>query len=386
MITNFYDLAGYGAMIADRVRMGAYAEALRRAIRPGSVVVEIGTGPGIVAVLACQLGAGRVIAIEANPVIQLAREIAAANRCGDRIEFMENLSTSVGLPARADVIVSDLRGVVPVFEHHIPSIADARRRFLAPSGTLIPRKDTIWAAVVEAPEQYGKIVDPWERNALGQDLSAARKMAVNEMVKARFTPGQLLTEPRLWATLDYSTVEDPDVRAELDGRVQRDGTGHGIAVWFDTELADGVSFSNAPGEPETIYASMFFPWENPVPLAAGQCVRVDLLAKLLERDYFWRWTTKIGSVENPDKIITQFDQSRLKGSVMSPAALQRGASSFVPRISEAGRVQQRALELMDGIASLEEIAKRLAAEFPSRFPAWKFALSYTGVLSKDYSL
>ena len=324
--------------------------------------------------------------MEASPVIQLAREVAAANHCSDRIEFIEDFSSNVNLPVRADVIVSDLHGVLPLFEHHIPSIADARRRFLAPGGALIPRKETIWVAVVEAPERYGKIVAPWERNGFSQDLNSARQMAVNEMIKVRFTPGQLLTEPRLWTTLDYSTLEDPDVRGELDWRVQRDGTGHGIAVWFDTELADGVSFSNAPGEPETIYASMFFPWENPVPLAAGQCVRVDLLAKLLERDYFWRWTTKIGSTENPDKIITQFDQSRLKGSVLSPAALQRGASNFVPRISEAGRVQQRALELMDGSASLEEIAKRLAAEFPSRFPAWQLALSYTGALSGEYSL
>ena len=92
MITNFYSLAGYGEMIADRVRVEAYSRALRAAIRPGSVVLDIGTGPGILAVLACRFGAGRVFAIEANPVIQLAREIAAANRCADKIEFIEDLS------------------------------------------------------------------------------------------------------------------------------------------------------------------------------------------------------------------------------------------------------------------------------------------------------
>ncbi len=385
MIPYSYSLAGYAELIADRVRTDSYAQALRAAIRPGSVVLEIGTGPGIFAVLACQLGAGRVITIEAGPVIQLAREIAAANHCADRIEFIEDISTSVDLPVRADVIVSDLHGVLPLFEHHIPSIADARRRFLAPGGALIPRKEMIWAAVVEAPERYGKIVGPWERNGLGQDLSAARKMVVNELQKVRFTPGQLLTKPRLWATLDYSTVENPDVQGELSWTVQRRGTGHGIAVWFETELADGVGFSNAPGEPETIYASTFFPWLNPAPLAAGQSVRVDLQAKLLERDYFWRWTTKVGSMESPDKIIAQFGQSQLHGSFLSLAALQRGASTFVPRISETGRMQQRTLELMDGSASLEEIAKRLAAEFPAQFTRWQQALSYAGALSREYS-
>src|ERR1700681_4015560 len=155
-----YSLIGYGEMIADRVRIDAYVQALRQAVRPGAVVVDIGTGPGIMAVLACQLGASRVYAIESDEIIQVARTIAAANCCADRIEFIEDLSTKVTLPIRADVIVSDMRGVLPLFGHHIASIADARRRFLAPAGTLIPRKDTIWASIVEAPERYAGIVDP----------------------------------------------------------------------------------------------------------------------------------------------------------------------------------------------------------------------------------
>src|SRR5450631_1767928 len=119
-----YSLSGYGNMIADRIRIEAFMQTLRIAIRPGAVVMDIGTGPGIMAVLACQLGAKRVYAIEPSEVIQAAREIAAANHCADKIEFFEDLSTKVTIPVRVDVIVSDLRGVLPLFEHHIPSIVD----------------------------------------------------------------------------------------------------------------------------------------------------------------------------------------------------------------------------------------------------------------------
>src|SRR5215472_15280470 len=168
-----YSLGAYGSMIADRVRVEAYAEALRRTVHKGSVVVEIGTGPGIFAVLACQLGARRVYAIEPSEIIQVAREIAVANACETKIEFFEEFSDRVTLPTRADVILSDLRGVLPLFERNIPAIVDARRRFLAPDGTLIPRKDTLWAAIVDAPRPYGELVDPWARNAFGQDLSPA---------------------------------------------------------------------------------------------------------------------------------------------------------------------------------------------------------------------
>jgi len=138
-----YSLAGYGSMIADPVRVEAYTQALRKTVRPGSVVLEIGTGPGVFAVLACQLGAARVYAVEPDPIIQVAREIATANGCAGRIEFIEDLSTRITLPIQADVILSDLRGILPLFQHHLPSIADARRRFLAPGGTLIPKRDAV---------------------------------------------------------------------------------------------------------------------------------------------------------------------------------------------------------------------------------------------------
>jgi predicted RNA methylase len=87
MNTAGYSLSGYGEMIADRVRTGAFVEALRAAIRPGAVVMDIGTGPGVMAVLACQLGAKSVYAIEPSEVVEVAREIAAANLCVDKNHF-----------------------------------------------------------------------------------------------------------------------------------------------------------------------------------------------------------------------------------------------------------------------------------------------------------
>lgn len=253
-----YTLADYGSMVADRVRVHAYAEALRASIRQNSIAVEIGTGPGIFAVLACQLGARRVYAIEPGHIIQLAREIAAANHCADRIEFIQDLSTRVSLPERADVIVSDLRGVLPVFQNNVTDLIDAQNRFLAPGGIMIPRSDSLLAAVVEDPDLYSRCVDSWKNNALEQDLIPAQRLAANELHKARLKPEQLLTSPHSWATLNYVTLTSPNVAGEFCAKSNRAGVGHGLLVWFDTVLADNIGFSNAPGAPESIYGAMFF--------------------------------------------------------------------------------------------------------------------------------
>jgi hypothetical protein len=152
------------------------------------------------------------------------------------------------------------------------------------------------------------------------------------------------------------------------------------------ELCDGVAFSSGPEMPETVYGSAFFPWLEPVPLAAGQNVCVDLEAKLLDKDYFWRWTTQIATLEKPGEIAARFEQSQLQGTILSPAKLRKAGSDYVPRLSEEGIVHRRALELMEGKASLEEVARQLAIEFPARFSHWHKALSYAGALSQEYSL
>ena len=380
-----YDLAGHGAMISDPVRVQAYERALRQTVKPGTVALEIGTGTGIMAILACKLGARRVYTIEPTAVIHLAREIAAANKCADRIEFIEDVARRVRTPIQADIIVSDLRGMLPLLQDHILTIADARKRFLAPGGILVGRQDRLWAAVVEAPGQYAKIVEPWEHDLLGQDLSAGRRMIVNSIHRIRVTPDQLLTAPNLWATLDYTRIENPDVGGKLTCTVKRAGTGHGVVIWFDAELADNVTFSSGPDSPETVYSSMFLPWQEPVSLVAGQTVCMDLQSKYLEMDYAWRWITKVGSIDDPDNFSVRFDQFQLKGALLSPSQLRKSTSNYIPQLSDEGLVRRRVLELMNGRTSLEQIAIQLAAEFPERFSRWQNALAFTGAISKENS-
>ncbi|HSE23713.1 MAG TPA: 50S ribosomal protein L11 methyltransferase, partial [Pyrinomonadaceae bacterium] len=85
-----YSVYFYGRMLADTPRLRTYVEALKRSVKPGAVVLDLGCGPGFFALLACQLGARRVYAVEPDDVIQVAREAAVANGYAERIEFFQN--------------------------------------------------------------------------------------------------------------------------------------------------------------------------------------------------------------------------------------------------------------------------------------------------------
>ena len=380
-----YSISGYGRMIADHIRTEAYASALSRAIKPDSVVLDIGTGIGIFAMLACQFGARRVYAIEPDNAIQVAREIAAANGFVDRIEFIQELSTRITLPERVDVIISDLRGVLPLFRHHIPSILDARKRFLAPDGILIPQQDKLWAAVAEAPDLYERYQTLWTHNNYGLDLGAARRLVINTWQKGRANSDQLLTRPQQWAALDYKSIESSDVGSEMAFTVTRAGTAHGLSLWFDALLAEGVSFSNAPGQPELIYGSAFFPLSQPITMALGDIISVKLSADLVGEDYIWRWNTRVLDQDDPAKVKADFKQSTFFGAPLSIEQLRKRESSYVPSLDEYGQIDQLILSLMTGQLSLNEIAHRAANDFPHRFKSWQDALTRVGELSLKYS-
>lgn len=379
-----YSVAAYGHMIADRVRMRAYEQALRQTVHPGAVVMDIGTGTGIMAMLACQFGARRVYAIEPDGVIEVAREIAQANGFADRIVFLQDVSTRVTLPERADVIVSDLRGVLPLFDHNLKSVADARRRFLKPGGVLIPQCDTLWAAVVEAPKLYGSFTAGFAGDGYGLDMAAALRLVTNNVEKGRVKPEELLTEPQRWATLDYGTLEAFNARAEVTWNVARLGTGHGLSVWFDATLAEGITFSNGPDAPELLYNSAFFPWTEPVTLAAGDRVDVSLSADRVGEDYVWRWETRIWKGLPKPQPIVSYQQSTFLGTPLTLASLGKREAGHVPTLDEDGEIDRFILARMDGRTAQQEIARDTAARFPARFARWEDALTRVGDLSQKY--
>lgn len=318
-----YSIRAFGEMITDTPRMDAYAKALRQAVKPGSTVLDIGAGAGIFSLLACQFGAGHVYAVEPGDAIRVAQEIAAANGFSERITFLQQLSTDIELPQRVDVIISDLRTVLPLFEQHIPAIVDARQRMLASDGLLIPRKDRIWAALAQAPDIYKSIVEPWSHNDYDLDMRAGLRFTINHWNRKIFKPEQLQVSPLCWATLDYTTIEESDVSEKLTWTIDHDATVHGLVLWFDTDLGDGISFSNAPGKPELIYGQTFFPLQEPVELVKGEQIEVLLQAKLIGGHYLWSWDTRVKEQHNPTKLKVDFKQSNFKATQLTPAKIRK---------------------------------------------------------------
>jgi protein arginine N-methyltransferase 1 len=384
-----YSIGDYGDMIADKARMDPYAFALKAVIEPDSVVLDIGTGAGMHALLACKFGARKVYAIEPNDAIHLARELARENGFADRIEFFQDVSTHVSLPEKADVIVSDLRGVLPLYGGHIPAIIDARERHLAPGGVLIPKRDTIWASLVEASKVYTELIEPWDY-PYGMSMKKAKQIVLNDWSEENthtFNKSSLLMEPQILTVLDYASIENPDVSpSRTIQSATRGGSAHGLLLWFDGEIAEGIRVFNGPGAEKVakVYGCGFFPLLEPVSIDKGDTIILSVQANLVDDQYLWRWHTRIQSGDNPQAIKANFEQSTDLDSTMESAELHKRILNFRPSRSEEGEIDHFILGEMDGSNTIDQIARGAQGKYPLRFKTQLEAQLYVNGLSQDY--
>jgi len=377
-----YTLDEFGEMVGDPVRFPAYCEAIARAVRPGDSVIDIGSGPGVFALLACKAGARKVYAIDTDSVVEFGRQFAADNGLTDRIEFLRGDSRQILLPERANVIVSDIRGALPLFGPAIHALNDARSRLLAENGRMIPERDVLLAALVEAPKKYAEIIAPW-KNVPGLDLEAALPIVLNTMYKRHCRPELLISDEQEWHWLDYMAGANPKAGSTVRLKTTRKGTVHGFMLWFATRLFNEIGYSTRPAAQDNVYGHVFLPLLNPVEVDEGEEVSAGLHADLIGADYIWRWEFKAGAREGREAV--NFKQSTFQGGGISPSSLRKRSGEFVPVLSEAGLAERWLLMAIDGKTPLEQIAVKASEQFPHTFSRPEDAFRRAGELSDRYS-
>jgi hypothetical protein len=297
-----HTLAAHREMLVDAVRTNAYADAIARTVRPGDVVLDLGSGSGVLAMLACRAGARRVFAVEQGHIADVAAILIASNNCGDRIELIHKRSFDVELPERANVLITETLGNLGFDEMIVPSILDARKRLLTGDARLIPSRVALIAAPVEAADLYEREVGSWNRPFVGIDFSPIRIFAANQVRIVDLEERALLAPPAQLLDVDLATVQSAEISGGARFTVARDGVLHGFGVWFVAALADDVRLSNEPPLRTPNWRQALLPVEQPDAVSCGSEVTLEIdSADALN----WRWK---GAIDG-----RPFDQTTLFG-------------------------------------------------------------------------
>lgn len=285
-------------LLADPHRMAAYERALRALVRPGDVVLDLGSGTGVLSMLAARRGASRVHAVESTAVAALSEQLVRDNGLDDIVTVHRADFRDLEPVEPVDLVVSDFMGRFIVDDGMLPAVA-ASRAWMKPGARFCPDRIRLLLAPVELPLQP---VSLFERPLYGLDLTAAVPAALDWCYRGLLGHGALLAEPE-----DYVSLRPPEVLADFDRDLRfeflRDGHLRAMAGWFAATLAPGVELDTGPSI-ETHWGQYLFP-VPPVGVRAGDVLRFRLQLTGAD-DPVWRWS---GGVDRDGSSVLSFSQA-----------------------------------------------------------------------------
>jgi type II protein arginine methyltransferase len=227
-------------MINDDERNAAYERVLQRTITPDSVVFEIGTGSGLVAMMAARAGAKHVVTCEAVPILAAtAAETIARNGFADRITVLSKSSTQVklgeDLPEKADVFVSELVNIGMLAPNMLPVIQHARANLVKPEAKIIPEAAVVWGVLLQC--DHLAQINP-VRTVAGFDMGAFDTFRSPGYVQIDLgaDPHQVLSGRFRVLDFDFRTAMKTEDVHHLAVLANQEGLCHGVCFWFDLVL------------------------------------------------------------------------------------------------------------------------------------------------------
>lgn len=278
--------AWHHGMLADTGRNDAFQQAIERAVTSDSIVLDIGTGSGLLALMAARAGAKQVYACEMVPELaDAARQAVQDNGFADRITVFSKKSTDLNPDSdfedKPNLVVSEILDVGLLGEMVWPSVRHARAVLLAPGAQAIPQGATVHAVAVQVPNL--RQVSPI-KTVSGFDLSAFDRFRVPGEYERAFLsrePHTKMTDP--FVVGDFNLSQPPPAIHDNNPLVKSfelqattDGAVHGILFWFDLHLDNETTASSGPEGDMVHWGQAMCYFEEDLQVKAGESFSVKM--------------------------------------------------------------------------------------------------------------
>ena len=260
MYFNYYgQLQHQQNMLEDHVRTEAYYRAISENgfDFKDKVVLDVGTGTGILSFFAAQAGAKKVYAVEGSIAMARNAEILVeSNGLSHVIQVIKGKIEEIEIPEKVDVIISEPMGVLLFHERMIESFLFARNKFLKPEllgneGTLFPGIGSILLAPFTDGGMYADFKNRskfWKNESFyGVNLNSMQKIAEEQIFRQPVVGGfdpKTLMAGKIEKHFEFykkeineDTLKDIDIPFEY--LMEFTGVIHGIAGWFNVAFPKG---------------------------------------------------------------------------------------------------------------------------------------------------
>ncbi|KAI6213308.1 CRE-PRMT-1 protein [Aphelenchoides besseyi] len=281
-------------MLKDEVRTNTYRNAVyhNSHLFKNKVVMDVGSGTGILSMFAAKVGAKKVFAVEFSAMAIQSRQIIKDNGYDNVIEVLqtkvEDLTELPGGYEKVDVIISEWMGYCLFYESMLNTVLYARDKWLAPNGALFPDRAKLYLIGIEDRQYKDEKINWWE-NVYGFDMSSIRNVAITEPLVDVVDQNQVVTNNCLVKDVDLYTVtvEDLVVSSPFELRACRDDYIQALVTFFTVEFTKShkrLGFSTSPDSRYTHWKQTVFYLRDYVTIKKDEVLTGNFVMKPNQRN------------------------------------------------------------------------------------------------------
>ncbi|XP_075996073.1 protein arginine N-methyltransferase 8-B isoform X4 [Genypterus blacodes] len=278
-------------MLKDEVRTLTYRNSMchNKHVFKDKIVLDVGSGTGILSMFAAKAGAKHVYGIECSSISEYSERIIKSNQLDSVITIFNGKVEEVELPVeKVDIIISEWMGYCLFYESMLNTVIFARDKWLKEGGLMFPDRASLYVVAIE-DRQYKDFKIHWWENVYGFDMTCIRNVAMKEPLVDVVDNKQVVTNSCLVKEVDIYTVkpEDLSFTSTFCLQIQRNDYIHALVTYFNIEFTKchkKTGFSTAPDAPYTHWKQTVFYLEDYLTVRRGEEITGSLAMKPNEKN------------------------------------------------------------------------------------------------------
>ncbi|XP_017127186.1 protein arginine N-methyltransferase 1 [Drosophila elegans] len=204
----------------------------------GRKILVLCCGTGTLALMAAQMGAKRVYAVDYSKVTGYAELVVRQNRFETIIKVLNGRMKDLKLPEKVDGIICNWMGHCLLYESEILEVLEARDRWLKKGGFILPDLGSLFLVASEEHMLKNDRCN-WWRSVYGFNMNAMRRYALAEPRYAKTTGEKLLTLAHRILSIDLKKAKKEDlfIDRQIRLKVNREGYLECFLLFFDVEFS-----------------------------------------------------------------------------------------------------------------------------------------------------
>ena len=264
-------------MLSDKVRTGAYQKAIleNKDLFKDKIVLDIGSGTGILSFFAAQAGAKHVYGIEFADIADYSLEIIKKNKMEEKITIIKAKVEEAELPVeKVDIILSEWMGYFLLYESMLDCVLFARDKWLKKDGIMFPDRAQMFLAGIEDKNYKHKKINSWD-NIYGFNMDCIKEAAIAEPLIDSCDESYLISNTCKIFDIDLYNInkEQLDFMSGYQIEFNENDTFNGLVFWFNVsfnKVKNKVVLPTGPYDEPTHWKQTVFYIEDDVPVSKGE--------------------------------------------------------------------------------------------------------------------